>query len=152
MKFDKNKKPNKKLTIIFCVIMAMAILNTVSRQSRGNKTKKEPGSFEDAVSVEPAGAAKKFKRSISTLNVHESWGIDPFTSIEERRKHPESSEDNDAPVFRLTGILNDGVRARAVINGQVYTTGSSLTGYMIEYISSESVRLRKGTRVLLLTL
>ena len=152
MKLEKNMKANKKLTVIFFVIIILAILSTVTRQSRGKKSKTESESVEDAVLVEPAGATERFKRSTSTLIVHESWGIDPFTSLEERRKYSEAGEDSGTSVFKLTGILYDGVRARAVINDDVYTTGSRLSGYTIEHISSESVRLRKGNTVLLLTL
>jgi len=153
MRLEKDIKANKKLTVIFSIIIILAIISTVARQLGRKKVQEVDGDFGDAEFADSLTVLpERLTLPVSTLVVHEDWGIDPFTSIEERKRTVNSGETSKVFPLKLSGILNDGVRARAVINGKVYTSGSRISDYVIECISSDGVMLRKGNTKILLTL
>jgi len=94
-------------------------------------------------------AADISAESISDMNIPAikkparlQWGRDPF--IKYGQKDEKQAEAKQPDIIRIGGILSDGTRSVAIINGNFYRVGSSVEGYRIMDISSERVLFEKN--------
>ncbi len=99
-----------------------------------------------------AVAAPAFSESLSDLNterlrspVEQKWGRDPF----QRPGAPDTAEGRGKPEtpIHVDGIIMDGRRALAILNGEFYRIGDTIENYTVKDISRERVLLeRDGKR------
>ncbi len=154
MKFEKNLKANKKLSALFFTIMIVAIISMVSRWSK-ESTPENVEPVDGASTVDSSFAlTRRIDQADRIVVLHKDWGKDPFSPRVKRSatKGTAVTGRGSGTGFTLSGILTDGRRSTAVINGEVYTGGQIIAGYMIEEILSGTVKLRKGNRTLVLKL
>ncbi|MFQ6102867.1 MAG: hypothetical protein ACE5OP_01075 [Candidatus Glassbacteria bacterium] len=157
MQLDRSFKSNKKLTVIFMIVMIIGVWGMVARRSKAKKKHVASGFEQDIVAPIEFPVAEPSTGSStgdSNISFHEEWGRDPFKIIRVSSKPGEkaSSQGNDNPSFVLTAILTDGRIASAVINGEVCSLGQTISGYLIVDISPDRVILRKDNRRLILKL
>lgn len=77
--------------------------------------------------------------------VKSKWGNDPFLRLEDRDSL-QSSGGLALPEFSLDGIMTDGRKALAIIDGGFYRKGDTLEGFIIDDILSDRVVLKKNGR------
>ncbi len=79
---------------------------------------------------------------------NQNWGKDPFVRSEDRERF--RSGTYSIPEFSVEGIMTDGSRALAIINGGFYRKGDKLEGFVIEDILADRVVLRKNGKSFML--
>ncbi|MDP2168165.1 MAG: hypothetical protein Q8J64_07535 [Thermodesulfovibrionales bacterium] len=71
------------------------------------------------------------------------WGRDPFIKYDDRFKRPEALKEQ-MPVIKISGIISDGGKAVAIINGEFLRKGDMVSGFKIADISGDNVLLEKN--------
>ncbi len=74
------------------------------------------------------------------MPVKSKWGADPFVRYEDRRTGAE--EEAYLPEFSIEGIITDGIKPLAIIDGRFYRKGDVIEDFVIEDILSDRIMLR----------
>lgn len=74
------------------------------------------------------------------------WGRDPFLRYDDKFKGQPVVREDDFPDLRINGIISNGKRAVAIINGMFLRKGDSIEGFKVMDISSDKVLLEKNGR------
>lgn len=146
MRIEKDFKANRKLTLLFLVIMVLGIASLIARQSRVGKSLGESALSDSQ--PEPSDSADVLVTRAGPL-LHSEWGRDPFARNTESSKSP-AAKGKRKPRFTLTAIIADRENSAAVIDGEVYRTGEVVKGFVIQEISPGSVTLKRSVETLVL--
>jgi hypothetical protein len=78
--------------------------------------------------------------------IKEKWGRDPFIRYEDKiAKLKGKTPGEDAPVgLKITGIISDGKKAVAIINGGFYRKNEKINNFIIVDITKDKVSLEKN--------
>ncbi len=80
--------------------------------------------------------------------IKEKWGRDPFVKYEDRISAERLQKEDLLLDIKLDGIISDGKKAMAIINGGFYRKGDRINDFMIISIEKDSVLLRKNGEIL----
>jgi hypothetical protein len=150
MKFEKDHKANKKLTLLFFIIVIMGIASALARQS---KVKQSLAVVELGEGESSAAESTCIEEMRAGPLLHSDWGRDPFVrGVDDRSGPGTGSKGKETLQFTLSGIITDGETSAAVIDGDVYRMGEVVRGFVVQDISSGSVTLRRGEQKLVLVL
>ena len=78
--------------------------------------------------------------------VSEKWGRDPFVRYEDKvfkKTNEEASKEEMFLDLKLDGIIADGKKAVAIINGGFYRKNEKVNGFLIVAIGKDEVLLEK---------
>ncbi|TAL23768.1 MAG: hypothetical protein EPN94_08795 [Nitrospirae bacterium] len=78
--------------------------------------------------------------------VSEKWGRDPFVRYEDKsfkKTKEEASKEDMFLDLKLDGIISDGKKAMAIINGGFYRKNEKVNGFLIVGIGKDEVILEK---------
>jgi len=70
-----------------------------------------------------------------------AWGKDPFIRFEDRQAL--TGEKAYLPEFRVEGIITDGAKSLAIIEGGFYREGDQVQGFVISAIKADRVVLKR---------
>jgi len=78
--------------------------------------------------------------------IKEKWGRDPFIRYEDKiAKLKDKAFKEDSPAgLRITGIISDGKKAVAIINGGFYRKNERVSNFLIVDIAKDRVSLEKN--------
>lgn len=88
---------------------------------------------------------------IDALNapIKDRWGRDPFLRHEDkifRQAKGKAAENGLPPNLRLDGIISDGKKALAIINGGFYRKNEMVNSFLIVGIGKDKITLEKNGR------
>jgi hypothetical protein len=161
VKVDMKASANKKMTIVFILVMIFSLVSFLGRRSKKKKpvpvNQKEQIHAVNEVQISTVPLidhSSPNNQSVVNIKFHEDWGRDPFEFPKNNvgTGNANSSPKEYLPRFTLSAIILDGGRSSAIINGEFYSVGQSVSGFTIINISTDRVTLKRATRTLVLNL
>ncbi|MCE5194001.1 MAG: hypothetical protein LLF28_00860 [Nitrospiraceae bacterium] len=76
--------------------------------------------------------------------IKEKWGRDPFIKYEDRLKEKAAGDSPSLLDIKIDGIISDGKKALAIINGGFYRKDEKVNDFLIVAIDKEKVTLEKN--------
>lgn len=80
--------------------------------------------------------------------IKEKWGRDPFVKYEDRISAERLQKEDLLLDIKLDGIISDGKKAMAIINGGFYRKGDRVNDFLIVGIEKDAVLLKKNGEML----
>ncbi|MBI4823949.1 MAG: hypothetical protein HY805_06955 [Nitrospirae bacterium] len=78
------------------------------------------------------------------------WGRDPFVRYEDRFKVETAVKEEGLFMIKIGGVISNGKKAVAIINGEFYRKGDTVSGFKILDISGDKVLFERNGKKFLL--
>lgn len=100
-----------------------------------------------------AFAGTSYPMEISDIKIEElrkteqpKWGRDPFLRYEDRFKGEVVVKEKELFLIKIGGVISNGQKAVAIINGEFYRKGDTVSGFKIVDIAGDKVLFERNGR------
>lgn len=140
------KKNEKRLLLILLIAVVAYYWFMIRKPGQEAEQINPTGETSQNDPVEILAAINKQvpKMAFADLPDYNNWGKDIFNYYDKQNLDKSSTKMDNSHEFILSGIMTAQNQRKAIINGELFTTGMKIKGYLIVAIEKESVVLSKN--------